>query len=84
MASPSLLLGSLQGSPWPSSEQRGSAYAASAWRTCVRAKMHVQAAQTASAYVFLPERRFPHPCAKGPGTWPPLGLVGVPQAFFGG
>eukprot|EP00969_Alexandrium_andersonii_P267265 11810996-Alexandrium_andersonii.AAC.1 len=32
MASPALLLGSVRGSPWPSSGQPGSACAASAWR----------------------------------------------------
>eukprot|EP00969_Alexandrium_andersonii_P314767 13905295-Alexandrium_andersonii.AAC.1 len=59
MAPPSLLLGSLRGSPWPSSGQRGSACAASAWRTCGGAELHVQATTTARAYVFCPERRLP-------------------------
>eukprot|EP00969_Alexandrium_andersonii_P268180 11850719-Alexandrium_andersonii.AAC.1 len=40
MASPSLLLGSLPGSLRPSSGQRGSACAASAWRTCGAAELH--------------------------------------------
>eukprot|EP00969_Alexandrium_andersonii_P352955 15438798-Alexandrium_andersonii.AAC.1 len=34
MAKPSLLEALVRGSPWPTSGRRGSAWAASAWRTC--------------------------------------------------
>eukprot|EP00969_Alexandrium_andersonii_P037918 1662670-Alexandrium_andersonii.AAC.1 len=61
MAKPSLLLGPLRGPPLPSSKQRGSACAASAWRACGGAELQVQAAQSARAYVFCPEQIFPRP-----------------------
>eukprot|EP00969_Alexandrium_andersonii_P359616 15453597-Alexandrium_andersonii.AAC.1 len=61
MDSPSLSWVSLRGSPWPSSGHRGSEHATSAWRTCGGAEVHVQAAKTARAYVFRPERLFPRP-----------------------
>eukprot|EP00969_Alexandrium_andersonii_P276525 12222572-Alexandrium_andersonii.AAC.1 len=54
MASPSLLLASLRGPPRPSSGQRGSACAASTWRTCGGAELHVQRGPAARTYVFLP------------------------------
>eukprot|EP00969_Alexandrium_andersonii_P244755 10814859-Alexandrium_andersonii.AAC.1 len=46
MASPSLLLGSLRCSPWPSSGQRGSAFAASGRHTCGGAESRAQVAQS--------------------------------------
>eukprot|EP00969_Alexandrium_andersonii_P075627 3334380-Alexandrium_andersonii.AAC.1 len=54
MAKPSLLEVFVRGSPWPLSGQRGSARASSAWRTCGGTELHLQAAQTALAYVFRP------------------------------
>eukprot|EP00969_Alexandrium_andersonii_P257507 11385322-Alexandrium_andersonii.AAC.1 len=47
MAMPSLLRVFVRWFPWPSSGQRNSACAASAWRTCGGAEARVQAAQTA-------------------------------------
>eukprot|EP00969_Alexandrium_andersonii_P188037 8308979-Alexandrium_andersonii.AAC.1 len=40
MAKPSLPQAFVPGTPWPSSGQRGSACAASAWRTCGGAELH--------------------------------------------
>eukprot|EP00969_Alexandrium_andersonii_P371302 15479210-Alexandrium_andersonii.AAC.1 len=61
MAKPSLQEAFVRGSPRRPSGQRGSACVASAWRTCGGAELHVQAAQTAHAYVFHPERLLPRP-----------------------
>eukprot|EP00969_Alexandrium_andersonii_P313315 13842826-Alexandrium_andersonii.AAC.1 len=50
MASPSVLLGSFRGPPWPSSGQRGSARAASAWRTCCGGSVAREGGPAARAY----------------------------------
>eukprot|EP00969_Alexandrium_andersonii_P097841 4319227-Alexandrium_andersonii.AAC.1 len=76
MASPSLLLGSLRGSPWPSSGQRASACAASAWRTCVglnctckRPQLHVRTSSAPN--VFFPRLDLLQRSAAAPGREQP-------------
>eukprot|EP00969_Alexandrium_andersonii_P294842 13032414-Alexandrium_andersonii.AAC.1 len=68
MAKPSLMEMFVRGPPWPSAGQRSSACAASAWRTCGGAELHVQCGQAARVYVFCSERLFPR-----------LDGVGMPQ-----
>eukprot|EP00969_Alexandrium_andersonii_P048157 2113352-Alexandrium_andersonii.AAC.1 len=80
MAKPSLLEAFLRGSPWPSPGQRGSACAASAWRTCGGAEVHVQAAPVAHAHVFRPERLIQRPYPHGRC---PVLPRGVPAAGSG-
>eukprot|EP00969_Alexandrium_andersonii_P191549 8460025-Alexandrium_andersonii.AAC.1 len=59
MAKPSLMEVFVRGPLWPSSGQRGSDCAASAWCTCGGAELHVQRGPAARARVWRPERRFP-------------------------
>eukprot|EP00969_Alexandrium_andersonii_P051002 2240567-Alexandrium_andersonii.AAC.1 len=61
MASPSLLLGSLRGSPRPPSGQRGSACEASAWRTCGGAELHARVAPAARGASSAPNVFFRAP-----------------------
>eukprot|EP00969_Alexandrium_andersonii_P326550 14429065-Alexandrium_andersonii.AAC.1 len=55
MASPSLLLGVLRGSPWPSTGQRGPACATSAWRTNGGGEIARASGPVARAVVRSPE-----------------------------
>eukprot|EP00969_Alexandrium_andersonii_P119464 5282118-Alexandrium_andersonii.AAC.1 len=61
MAKPALLEAYTRESLWPSSGQRGSARATSAWHTCGGAKLACASGPSARVYVRSPEHLFACP-----------------------